>query len=94
MKDIRQCAAVGRTPVFQRSIGYRMRPVSKWREPASNSGGNDSIPTRIARYVDPQTTYTSPNAMITNVEVREARGLRAGGAGSCSSMAVDILTSP
>src|SRR6266849_3544444 len=94
MKDIRQCAAVGRTPVFQRNIGYRMRPVNKCREPASNSGGNDSIPTRIARYVDPQTTYTSPNAIITNVEVREARGLTAGGAGSCSSMAVDILTSP
>jgi len=96
MKDIRQCAAVGRTPVFQRNIGYRMRPVSKCREPASNSGGNDSIPTRIARYVDPQTTYTSPNAMITNVELREVGGWAAGGdgAGSHSSMEVDILASP
>src|ERR1700687_1491855 len=75
MKDIRQCAAVGRTPVFQRRIGYRIEPVSRWREPASNNGGNDSIPTRIARYVDPHTTYTSPNAMITKVEIRTAGGL-------------------
>jgi hypothetical protein len=95
MKDIRHCAVVGLTPVFQRRIGYRMKPVSRWREPASKSGGNDSIPTRIARYVDPQTTYTSPNAMMTNVEVREAGGLTPGasGAGSRSSMVVDILTS-
>jgi hypothetical protein len=96
MKDIRQCAAVGRTPVFQRRIGYRIKPVSKWREPASKSGGKDSIPTRIARYVDPQTTYTSPKAIITEVEAGEAGGsiLGANGAGSRSSIAVDIVSSP
>src|SRR6266478_2673706 len=70
MKDMRQCAAAGRTPVFQRNSGYRMRPVRRWRVPASRSGGKDSMPMRIARYVDPQTTYTSPNATMTNVEVR------------------------
>jgi hypothetical protein len=72
-----------------------MEPVSRWREPASKSGGNDSIPTRIAKYVDPQTTYTSPNAIMTDVEVREAGGSTPGGSGaeSRSSMVVDIVTS-
>jgi hypothetical protein len=68
INDIRQCDAVGRTPVFHRSTGYSKRPVSKCREPASKSGGKDSIPIRIAKYVEPHTIYTRPNAMITNVD--------------------------
>ena len=56
------------------------------------SGGNDSIPTRIARYVDPHTTYTSPNAMMTSVEALLSAGAPTGDecAGSRSSMVVDI----
>src|SRR5258706_8250759 len=93
MNDIRQCAGVGRTPVFQRKMGYKIKPASRWREPANKSGGNDSIPTRIARYVDPHTTYTSPNAIITGVDTRPVGGATTGGdgTGSRSSMAVDIL---
>src|SRR5260370_782975 len=44
MKGIRQCAAVGRTPVFQRSMGYRIEPASRWRVPASNNGGRKKMP--------------------------------------------------
>jgi len=74
MMDARQWAKVGRTPVFQRNIGNRIMPVSRWRDPANNKGGKDSIATRIARYVDPQTKYTSANATTTNVEVRATAG--------------------
>src|SRR5258707_12777511 len=41
-----------------------MTPVVRNRVPASSKGGNDSTPNRIARYVDPQTTYTAKNARI------------------------------
>src|SRR5215471_8274170 len=43
MNAARQLAALGRTPVFQRIRGYRMTPVAKWRDPARNSGGIDSM---------------------------------------------------
>jgi hypothetical protein len=79
MKDIRQCAAVGRTPVFHRRIGYKIKPVIKWRQPASSNGGNDSMATRMARYVDPHTKYTNANAIMTSVETRAA---------GCSTLAI------
>src|SRR5258706_4823920 len=84
MNDIRQCAGVGRTPVFQRKMGYKIKPASRWREPANKSGGKDSISTRNARYVDPPTTYTNPNAIINYRENPPAGGAtnRGGGTGT------------
>ena len=41
-----------------------MTPVVRNRVPASSKGGNDSTPNRMARYVDPQTTYTAKNAKM------------------------------
>jgi len=31
-----------------------MRPAVRWREAASRSGGKDSMPIEMARYVEPQ----------------------------------------
>ena len=46
---VRQLAAVGLIPVFLRRMRYRSRPKIMWRNPARISGGNDSIPMRIAK---------------------------------------------
>jgi len=69
MKDMRQCAGVWSHPRLPAQDWYRIKPVRRWRE-QPQKWWKDSIPTRIARYVDPHTRYTSPNAMITRVEVR------------------------
>ena len=47
----------------------------------------------MAKYVDPQTTYTSANAMSTIEEVRAVGGAPMGGDGAelRSAMAVDIV---
>src|SRR5260221_5738694 len=75
MKDIRQCAAVGRAPVFQRRIGYRIKPVSKWREPASRSGGYKSRLTRTSRYTYIRHTNTHPRPHHSPGEELRVRGV-------------------
>src|SRR5882724_10910528 len=67
---VHQCAFVGRIPVFRWKIAYSAAPAIRWRIPASTNGGNDSIPTRIAKYVEPQTTYTAAKATNTKILVR------------------------
>ena len=50
---VRQCAAVGRIPVFHRKMGYRISPTRECRTAAIANGGNDSIAIRIPMYVEP-----------------------------------------
>ncbi len=46
------CCRLGRA---RSASGSRMRPAMPNRRPAASSGGIDSTPIRIARYVEPQT---------------------------------------
>src|SRR5882724_9588026 len=89
---VHQCAPVGRIPVFRRKTAYSTSPAVTWRIPAKMNGGNDSIPTRIAKYVEPQTTYTAANASNTKVFVRteDCRGAGVPAVFGCS-MLVDMI---
>lgn len=50
-------------------------PATVKRTPEATSGGMVSIMTAIARYVDPQTTYTTRSANATAaVDGRDGRG--------------------
>src|SRR5258706_6107323 len=66
MNDIRQCAGVGRTPVFQRKMGYKIKPASRWREPANKSGGGEPNSTPNLTLVESRPTITNPDTGIND----------------------------
>jgi hypothetical protein len=58
----RHSILVGGFAPRKRAQPYKRRPAIMNRVPAIMNGGMVSTPKRIARYVDPQTTYIAANA--------------------------------
>jgi hypothetical protein len=56
-----------RGPLRATSAPPTRSPATSKRVPAPNRGGISSTMIRIARYVEPQTTYTISSAMAMNI---------------------------